>query len=47
MLDSFKWKKQENQNKKHKITLNDIWALLIIVYLVKKKLQEQKREHKS
>ena len=44
MLDSFeKWKKQENQNKKHKITLNDIWALLIIVYLVKKKRNKNKK----
>ena len=38
----FFWMKEARKSKqKHKITLNDIWALLIIVYLVKKK-QEQK-----
>ena len=38
----WKMKEARKSKQKHKITLNDIWALLIIVYLVKKKLQEQK-----
>ena len=43
----FFWMKEARKSKqKHKITLNDIWALLIIVYLVKKKTRT-KREHKS
>ena len=40
-------KEARKSKQKHKITLNDIWALLIIVYLVKKKETRTKREHKS
>ena len=43
----WKMKEARKSKQKHKITLNDIWALLIIVYLVKKKETRTKREHKS
>ena len=39
----WKMKEARKSKQKHKITLNDIWALLIIVYLVKKRNKNKKR----